>query len=493
MRFVLAIKKRLFVKRDLTTTLWRRGGLVAAFLLTIIVGNNFVPINRAVTWDMLGHDFLALYYGGNCALTGHYEQLYDLPATKAFEYRIGHAAGLSLGKSFGPWWNPPFAAWMFAPFAALPYLTALRVWWTVSTVCLAASMVLLCLMLRGSWKTRLLIPLLMLTSMPCIQAFCHGQNTLVSLLFLTVTVWFWRTDRPLLAGAVCGLLIYKPQLGAAIALVLCLTEGRRAMLGVCLTGTALVLVNVFTMPGTLHEFVYHMPMNLHWIQEQNPYRWERHVTLKAFWRLVFQGDAVGPTAVATRVLWCLSEIALIAGLGPLLIRTMTRNRSFSQRDQLIAATISAMPLLMPFYFDYDLLLLSVGIVVYAADRQNRRAGELVENWEDRWLVRVWMLVFLILLLWNSPHNLLMSVSIAVFALGWQNKRTRELIDGQKNRRLIRVLTFVFVVLMLWKATFNPAVPLLAAGAVLLIRRGLRSVAQPTVVSTPNLPPAALAA
>ena len=67
MRFVLAIKKRLFVKRDLTTTLWRRGGLVAAFLLTIIVGNNFVPINRAVTWDMLGHDFLALYYGGNCA------------------------------------------------------------------------------------------------------------------------------------------------------------------------------------------------------------------------------------------------------------------------------------------------------------------------------------------------------------------------------------------------------------------------------------------
>ncbi len=30
-----------------------------------------------------------------------------------------------------------------------------------------------------------------------------------------------------------------------------------------------------------------------------------------------------------------------------------------------------MPLLMPFYFDYDLLLLSVGIVVYAADRQRK--------------------------------------------------------------------------------------------------------------------------
>ncbi len=61
---------------------------------------------------------------------------------------------------------------------------------------------------------------------------------------------------------VCGLLFYKPQLGVLVAVVLCLSEGRRAMLGVCLTGTALVLVNMLTMPGTMHEFAYHMPRNM---------------------------------------------------------------------------------------------------------------------------------------------------------------------------------------------------------------------------------------
>jgi alpha-1,2-mannosyltransferase len=423
MSLFLAIKSRFTTQRDIPTTLWRRGGLVAAFLLTILVGNKLIPKDKAVTWDMLGHDFLALYYGGNCALTGHYERLYDLPSTKAFEYSTGTAAGLALGNSFGPWWNPPFAAWLFAPFAALPYLSALHAWWCFSAICLSGAIFLLCRMLQGAWKVRLLVPLLILTSMPTFQAFCHGQNTFFSLLLLTTTVWFWRTDRPLLAGIVCGLLFYKPQLGAVIAAVLCLHQGRRALLGVCLTGTALVLVNVLTMPGTLHQFVYQMPLNLHWIQEEIPYRWERHVTLKAFWRLVFQGDAVGPTSIATRILWLISEAALFAGLVRVFLASIGKNKSPSQRDRLIAATIIAMPLLMPFYFDYDLLLMSVAIVVYAADRQNDPTSTFSTHWEDRWLFRVWSLVFL--------------------------------------------------TLMLWKSIYNPTVPLLAAGAVLLIRRALR--------------------
>jgi hypothetical protein len=42
-------------------------------------------------------------------------------------------------------------------------------------------------------------------------------------------------------------------------------------------------------------------------------------------------------------------------------------RDVQSRDRLIAATIVAMPLLMPFYFDYDLLLLSAAAVLVARD------------------------------------------------------------------------------------------------------------------------------
>jgi alpha-1,2-mannosyltransferase len=430
-------------KTPLAARLWRGGGLVAAFIGTLMVGNLFVSRQRAVTWDMLGHDFLAFYYGGTCALTGHYERLYDLPATRVFEHNTGTAAGLSLGTSFGPWWNPPFAAWLFAPFAALPYLTALHAWWVFSGVCLTASMFLLAGMLRGGWKIKLLLPFLVVLSMPCFQVFCHGQNTCFSLLLLTTTVWLWRKNRGLLAGMVCGLLFYKPQLGAVIAAVLCVNQGRRAVLGVCLTGAALALANVLLMPGSLYEFAYHMPLNLHWIQEENLYRWERHVTLKSFWRLVFQGDTVGVTQWSTRVAWYASELMMGAALIALVIRTLREGRSACARDRLIAATIAAMPLVMPFYFDYDLLLLTVGIVVYAADRQRELALGQEANGEDRAVVAVWVGIFL--------------------------------------------------VTMLWKWQMGPLVPLLVAAAGLLIRRAFRATRIPAVLESPRTLPSALAA
>lgn len=406
------------------TRLWRGGGLVAVFIVTLLIGNTLVSRERAVTWDMLGHDFLPFYYGGTCARTGHYEQLFDLPATKAFEYNVGHAAGLSLGNSFGPWWNPPFAAWLFAPLSALPFLSALHAWWTISAFCLAISFFLMCRMLSGGYKNQLLVPFLILLAMPCFQTFCHGQNTFFSLLLLTATVCLWRSGRPVLAGIVCGLLFYKPQLGLVVAAVLCISQGRRAILGVCLTGTALVLINVFTMPGTLHEFVFHMPQNLRWIEEQNVYRWERHVTFKAFWRILFQGDSVGPMAAAPQILWFISDFALLIALAAMILHIAKIGPTPSGRDRLIAAAIAAMPLLMPFYFDYDLLLVSVGIVVYVADRQRETKSG---HWEDRWLPLVWSALFL--------------------------------------------------VLMFWKSRINPTVPLLAIAATMLIRRGMRIMAE----------------
>ncbi|HEX4054312.1 MAG TPA: glycosyltransferase family 87 protein [Tepidisphaeraceae bacterium] len=447
MTFIDFFKSRLATRRSLRTRLWRVGGLLAVFMWTMFVVKCVSGKDR-LTWDKLGHDFLAFYYGGTCARTGHYEQLFDLSATRAFEQKIGRDAGMSLGSSFGPWWNPPFAAWIFAPLSALPYLQALHVWWIISLLCLAISIFLMCRMLDGGWKTRMLTPFLILSAMfPCFQAFGHGQNTFLSLLLLTITVSLWRGGRLLWAGIVCGMLFYKPQLGVLVAVVLCLGEGRRALMGVCITGTALVLVNMLTMPGTMHEFAYQMPQNIRWIEEENVYHWDRHVTLKAFWREAIQGREAGPPATSTRILWGVSEVALLSGLATLLVAARRNKNPASRRDRLISAVIVAMPLLMPFYFDYDLLLLSVGIVVYAADYQRELAVSESTQAEDRWLVRMFVILYIglqLLMFLNEPR-------------------------------------------------VNPIVPLVAVLAVLLIRRGLRPAPQLMAESTANFPPAALAA
>ncbi len=252
-------------------------------------------------------------------------------------------------------------------------------------------------MLPGGWKNKALIPLLMTTTLPFFQAFSHGQNTFFSLFLLTVVVTLWRARESFLAGVVCGLLFYKPQLGAIVALVLCVSQGRRAILGVTLVGTALVIVNVLTLPGTLREFAYHMPLNLHWMLEENHYMWGRHITFKGFWRLLFQGHAEGPTAPIVLVLWGICEAVFAGALLAAIAYTLKQPRSAARTDRLIAATIVSMPLLMPFYFDYDLLLISVGAVLYAADRIRTGSVRFDElPWEDRWMPRLAIFLFVML-------------------------------------------------------------------------------------------------
>ena len=73
------------------------------------------------------------------------------------------------------------------------------------------------------------------------------------------------------------------------------------------------------------------------------------------------------------------------------------------RDRLIAGTVAATPVLMPFYFDYDLLLLAVPAALFAADRMrqtgpspsrrsNRSGGHAawsVPFTRGRWSTRMW--------------------------------------------------------------------------------------------------------
>jgi len=446
------IDRTLGLHLGLRARLWRAGGLTFSFMLTFIVGSWVLSWGQTQKVD-IGLDFLPFYYGGTCALTGHYEQLYDLSATRAFEIKTGRDAGVKLGTSFGPWWNPPFAAWMFAPLATLPFRPALHLWWTISVISLAISIALMCRMLSGGWKTWLLTAMLIGSSMTAILVFCHGQNAFVSLLLLTATISLWRANQSFWAGVVCGLLFYKPQVGALIAAVLCLCRGRRALMGVALTCVSLLLVNILTMPGTLKEFVFQMPLNLHWMQEESVYRWARHVTFKAFWRKAIQDDAVGVPSPAVMTLWIICEAALLGALLALVVKTRPNAHRASRQDRLIAAAIIAMPLLMPFYFDYDLLLISVGIVVYAADCQRDAACGAPLNAEDRWLFRIFSLLYIL--------------PIVMY-----------LIVGMEHTLRWRI---------------HPIVPLLAAAAGLLIRRGLRTAANSATAEMPRSLPTALAA
>jgi hypothetical protein len=383
--------------------LWQGGVALFVFIATVTVSNAFSHSDKAVTGNMLGHDFLAFYTAGTFVREGRYQELYNLESVKDFQHELAKKNGLELGDSFGPFWNPPFYAWVFSPLSALPYHTALLIWTTFNCLALACAIVLLCRMLPqhlgGDFATWGLVPLLIVTSMPFVQALSHGQNTFSSLLLLSLVVIAWRSKRAILAGMACGLLFYKPQLAAIVAVVLTINLGARVLLGFGSVLSIMCLLTNWTMPGVFMNYLEQLPANVHFMQVEHMYLWERHVTFKGFFRLLLQGRDAGEALLSTQILTlftcaCFGLALLIAALR---VRKQvdcpwSGETRAGSRDRLIAATIATMPLLMPFYFDYDLLLLAVPATLFAAEMV-RRNPEVSASRGQHWIVRVWAMLF----------------------------------------------------------------------------------------------------
>lgn len=393
--------------------LWQGAGILALITVTFAVMNPFLPPEKSVNRQMLGHDFLAFYTAGTFVRQGRLHDLYDLSKVAVFQKSVAEQAGLEIEidfekQKFGPWWNPPFYAWIFAPLSLLSFTQAVAIWTLLNIIALGGAIFMLIKMLApaGSdldahgrpidWKTVGLVPFLVILSMPFVQAISHGQNTFISLCILCGVVTCWRYKRAVLAGGLCALLGYKPQLAAVVACVLVCSLGLRALAGLCFVGSGLVLITQLTLPGTLVDYLKLLPVNIHHMQVEHAYLWERHATLKGFWRLLFQGRDAGTMGSIPWAFYLVSTL----GLGGLMIRAVwshLQQRDVDDawslvteqiwRDRLISATICTAPLLMPFYFDYDLLLLAIPATLLAAESIHRPVGE------SQWLIRLWIVLY----------------------------------------------------------------------------------------------------
>jgi hypothetical protein len=212
-------------------------------------------------------------------------------------------------------------------------------------------------------------------------------------------------------------MFYKPQVAAALALVLIIDLGWPATAGYVASGSVLLTVNLLTLPGTLTDYLYRLPRNVTAFQTGTSYPWEQHVTIKAFWRLLLQGHSLGDATFAVT----LFSIASAVGMAALLIRAAIAVRNTGdlaqrapKRDRLIAATIVVTPLLMPFYFDYDLLLLAVPAVLFAAEClfsiSDRRASV------DSWTVAPWAALYAWLMV-NAEFAGKFHINVSVILLG----------------------------------------------------------------------------
>jgi alpha-1,2-mannosyltransferase len=402
-------------QHPLRKRLWQ-AALAVGLVMTVLVAHEIVvrATDGSHRWS-LGADYLPVYAAGTLVRTGRGGELYAIDPLARIEQQVVRDADLEPLPFYGPFLNPPFFAALYAPLSALPYRESAAAWLGINLLLLAGSIFLLCRMLPpgAGWRGWGLIPLLIVLPMPFWQAICHEQNTFLSLFLLCCVVSLWRRcarprppcglatrdetrgsgNIPILAGAIAGLLFYKPQFACAVALLLVITLGWRAFLGLSITGAVLLLFTVLKMPGTLGSYLHALPPTVQWIQNRLAYNWGRQVTPFSFWRLLLQGHALGPTHQLPQALAIAAMTFAALALGAAALRYRQRGTDGASLERLIAATIAAMPLMVPYFMDYDLLLLSIPATLLAAGWMRLTTAPARADWLLLW---AWVALFLTL-------------------------------------------------------------------------------------------------
>jgi len=161
-------------------------------------------------------DFTKFYHGAEMVRAGQAAQLHDL--------------------------HPPFEELLFVPLTYLSYFPAYVLWTFLNVVMMMLSLG----MVRKTFaETERLSPLFLILSVaafaPAVRALSQGQDSVLLLLLVTLSLFLLTRSRVVLAGAVLGCGLFKFHLVLPLALVLAVRRPR-LWLGLCPVAAALVAI-----------------------------------------------------------------------------------------------------------------------------------------------------------------------------------------------------------------------------------------------------------
>lgn len=185
-----------------------------------------------------GGDWLVYYSAIRAALEGHLHLLYDgVSFTAALNTQF--ADWLARPLPLHPWLYPPHYLLLLAPFGLLPPGIAYGAFLVGTFASMAAA--LLCL--TKDKGERLLHVLAAIVSPAAAVVVWDGQNTFLTVALL-VGGFALAKKRPLLAGALLGVLTYKPQFWLMVPIALIASRQWKALAAAVVSAGALVLISL---------------------------------------------------------------------------------------------------------------------------------------------------------------------------------------------------------------------------------------------------------
>ncbi|MFZ0419550.1 MAG: glycosyltransferase family 87 protein [Candidatus Sulfotelmatobacter sp.] len=317
------------------------GTILALCLWSVYLWNIAAPGMLDRARNLKGTDFLHFYTLGSLALAHRGADLYNLRAqAELAAQRVPAAAGIRYLPLY-----PPQVSLLFAPLARLPYSWALILW-------LAFSILLYGFCCYAVWRAcpnlrhhQLTVLVLALAFPPFWHLVAWGQTSALALACFTLGFFSLRAKREFLAGLAFGCLIFKPQLGLAVAIVFLITVRWKIIAGAILSALAqLSLAWLYYGPAALREWMHVLLDIPHLLPLLEPKPYQTHC-LRTFWTMLV------PWPSAALTLYVISAL-VVAGL------TVACWRSRMPLSLRYSALLLSTVLLAPHLTVYDLVILA---------------------------------------------------------------------------------------------------------------------------------------
>jgi hypothetical protein len=303
-----------------------------------------------------GGDFVQEYAAGWVLREGEPARLYEVGYLRSVEHDRGVVGFTWSPDLWFPAIYPPFYYVVVSPLAALDYPAALAAWLGVLVVCGLSSVAWL-LARSPFWRPHTLwaLPAAVIFA-PFTKSLVSAQKGTVLLALFTATFALLERRRSFAAGAVFGLVAFKPQLGLVLAGVAAFERDARFLAGAVTSGLALLALSLAADPA----------LPLDWARaisnatpQMEPELLRRSHTGLGQVRL-FLGAWSGPAVFG---LWAIFAVATVAALGALLRATREPCDLPLRYSGIVLATV----LLSPHLYGYDLTLLLIPFALLLAD------------------------------------------------------------------------------------------------------------------------------
>lgn len=319
----------------------------------------------------LGTDFSNLYAAGTYVLEGRPEAPFD-PARQHGRERslFGEAT------PFYGWHYPPLFLFIVGVLALMPYGLALIVWQ-------GATLLLYLLSIRAVLASVLSIParaelkqewLVIALAFPAVFVnLGHGHNGFLTAA-LTGFALVLLDRRPVVAGALFGLIAYKPQFGLLIPLVLAATGRWRQFAAATVTVMLLIAMTTLAFgPDVWSAFLASTRFTRLVVLEAGDTGWHKIQSVFA-WARMWGGTVTLAYAL---------QGAVTLALGAALVWQWRSNCAAALKA---AALTIAMILASPYSLDYDMTMLAPAIAFLAAHGMAHGFAP----WEKTALAAIWL-------------------------------------------------------------------------------------------------------